>query len=74
MPGKGDRRIWTRYTDLEPSAGKITRFLKAAESIGDDKRQRFKDEEKFPLLLVISGHHLTEAVPQLKNCSPTPQL
>ena len=38
MPGKGDRRIWTRYTDLEPSAGKITQFLKAAEGIGEDSR------------------------------------
>ena len=38
MPGKGDRRIWTRYTDLEPSVGKITQFLKAAESIGEDSR------------------------------------
>ena len=43
--GKGDRRIWTRYTDLEPSAGKITRFLRAPESIGDDKRHWFKDED-----------------------------
>ena len=45
LVGKGDRRIWTRYTDLEPSAGKITRFLRAPESIWDDKRHWFKDED-----------------------------
>lgn len=39
MLGKGDRRIWTRYTDLEPSAGKITQILRAAESIRETSIQ-----------------------------------
>ena len=45
--GKGDRRIWTRYTDLEPSAGKITQILRAAESIGGWlERHWFKEDQE----------------------------